>query len=414
MKRDIDRLMEQYALDGLWIQGNLFNNSSMTYFTGIHHASFCNLFKLRGNEPILYYQTMEREEAGKSGLLTRDSQEIPVKTYLEKAGGDRVKAFGLRMADMLRASGLEKGRVGVFGNVEASFFYAPIDALCKELPGLKLLGFLQGQENPISMARMTKEKAEVDEIRRVGKLTVGVVAKTADFLASRRAKHGHLVFPDGEPIRIKDIKQRINLWLAEAGLDNPEGVIFAIGRDGAIPHSSGEPEDILELGKPIVFDIFPQGAGGGYFYDMTRTWCLGFAHDEAALLHEQVYSVHQSVIKALTPGALFSESQELTCELFEKMGHETVNSKYPLESGYVHSIGHGVGLDVHEKPFSGISATNSDTLEPGVVITVEPGLYYPERGMGTRIEDTLWLNPAGKFEILAEFPYDLIIPVKET
>ena len=209
---------------------------------------------------------------------------------------------------MLRECGIEKGRVGVFGRVEAGIFYAPMESLHKTLPDLILVGSLQGQENPLSMARMTKDVEEVEEIRRVGQLTCGVVAKTADFLSSRRAKDG-LVFPDGDPIRIKDVKQRINLWLAEAGLDNPEGVIFAIGRDGAIPHSSGEPEDVLELGKPIVFDIFPRGAGGSYFYDMTRTWCLGFAKDEAALLHKQVFDVHQSVIKSLKPGALFSDSK---------------------------------------------------------------------------------------------------------
>lgn len=413
MKADIDTLMQKYNLDGLWVLGDLFNNAPMTYFTGIHHATFCNFIKVKNKPPVLFYQTMEREEAGKSGLPTRDSQDFPTSQYLEKTGGDRAAAYGLKLADMLRDSGIENGRVGVYGQVEASIFYAPLDALHQALPHLTLVGSLQGQEDPISMARMTKDQSEAEEIRRVGKLTTEVVAKTADFLASRQAKNGHLVFPDGEPIRVKDVKQRISFLLAEAGLDNPEGTIFSIGRDGAIPHSSGNPEDVLELGKPIVFDIFPRGAGGSYFYDMTRSWCLGYAPDEVAMLHQQVFEVHQAVIKALKPRALFSDSQKLTCKLFREMGHATIEDDLSIQSGYVHSVGHGVGLDIHEKPFSGMIATSTDTLEPGVVITVEPGLYYPERGMGMRIEDTLYLNSAGKFEILADFPYDLVIPIKE-
>jgi Xaa-Pro aminopeptidase len=79
----------------------------------------------------------------------------------------------------------------------------------------------------------------------------------------------------------------------------------------------------------------------------------------------------------------------------------------------VHSIGHGLGLDVHENPFSGFSASEEDNLVPGSVFTVEPGLYYPSKNVGVRIEDTVYLNPQGKFEVLADFPYDLVLPAKK-
>lgn len=79
--------------------------------------------------------------------------------------------------------------------------------------------------------------------------------------------------------------------------------------------------------------------------------------------------------------------------------------------GYVHSLGHGVGLNIHEPPWFGDTATPSDLLTPGVVFTVEPGLYYPERGMGIRLEDTVWVRPDGQIEQLAEYPYDLVLPM---
>ena len=88
-------------------------------------------------------------------------------------------------------------------------------------------------------------------------------------------------------------KRRINLWLAERGADNPEGTIFAIGRDAGVPHSTGTASDPLRLGQTIVYDIFPCEAGGGYYYDFTRTWCLGYAPDAVQALYQDVLDVYQ-------------------------------------------------------------------------------------------------------------------------
>jgi len=98
--------------------------------------------------------------------------------------------------------------------------------------------------------------------------------------------------------------------------------------------------------------------------------------------------------------------------MYEKDGHQTpLHTQAPLE-GYVHSLGHGVGLNIHERPSSSLTASDDNLLKPGVVVTVEPGLYYPDQGMGVRIEDTYWVSPQGKFELLAEYPYDFILPMK--
>jgi Xaa-Pro aminopeptidase len=71
-----------------------------------------------------------------------------------------------------------------------------------------------------------------------------------------------------------------------------------------------------------------------------------------------------------------------------------------------------VGLNIHESPWSGNGATEKDVLVPGAVVTIEPGLYYPSRGLGCRLEDTVTVRPDGTFEILAEFPLDLVLPIK--
>jgi len=101
--------------------------------------------------------------------------------------------------------------------------------------------------------------------------------------------------------------------------------------------------------------------------------------------------------------------QDRTCELFSEMGHKTIKDNPQTQEGYVHSLGHGVGLNIHEYPRMS-SNFKEDRLAPGSVVTVEPGLYYPEKGMGVRLEDTVWIRPDGEAEILAEYPHDLIIP----
>ena len=129
-------------------------------------------------------------------------------------------------------------------------------------------------------------------------------------------------------------------------------------------------------------------------------------------LYENVYDVYQTIMAELKVGTPFPSYQERTCELYEAQGHPTIKSDPTIQEGYVHSLGHGLGLHVHEAPWSGSGATEKDILAPGIVATIEPGLYYPSRGMGCRLEDSITVTADGEFEILAEFPLDLVLPMK--
>ena len=117
---------------------------------------------------------------------------------------------------------------------------------------------------------------------------------------------------------------------------------------------------------------------------------------EAQALYEEVSEVYDKVIENLDLNAAFKEYQKLVCDEFHKSGHRTpMHDEGVLENGYVHSLGHGVGLNIHERPWSRHTASDDNLLRPGVVVTIEPGLYYPEKGMGVRIEDTYWVRPDG-------------------
>ena len=237
----------------------------------------------------------------------------------------------------------------------------------------------------------------------------------ADYLTACEVRDDEVLLKeDGAPLTIRDVKGKIALWLAERGAADVEGCIFAIGRDAGIPHSMGNPDDVLSLGQTIVFDIFPGEAGGGYFYDFTRTWSLGYATPEAQKLYNEVHDVYDKVIENIDLNAQFKDYQKLVCEEFDKGGHKTpMNSAGVLTNGYVHSLGHGLGLNVHERPSSRHTDGDDNILKSGVVVTIEPGLYYPEKGMGVRIEDSYWVRPDGHFEKLADYPYDFVLPMKK-
>jgi Xaa-Pro aminopeptidase len=103
----------------------------------------------------------------------------------------------------------------------------------------------------------------------------------------------------------------------------------------------------------------------------------------------------------------------MTCEYFETQGHQTqLTVDVPVE-GYVHSLGHGLGLNVHERPASRLTSPDENILKPGVVIAIEPGLYYPDKSMGFRIEDTYWVRPDGEIELLVEYPYDFVLEMEK-
>jgi Xaa-Pro aminopeptidase len=410
MKSDLDALMEKDNLDALLVVGPAFHNPPMVYLTGGGHVSDADLIKKRGETGHLYCGAMERDEAARSGLTIHTNDMAQLRTDLQETGGDWAEAGARRYQRIFSELGLTSGRVGVLGQTDAGRVWAVFSRLLAQLPELEIVG--QMQNNPIRAAMATKDQAEIARIRRMGQITTEVIGEVADFVTGHRTRDEILVKSDGQPLTIGDVRRRINLWLIERGVENPEGTIFAIGRDAGVPHSAGNDGDALRLGRTIVFDIFPCEAGGGYYYDMTRTWSLGYATDAALKLYEDVRTVYDQLYAELKLGGLARGYQVRCCELFEARGHPTVLTNPNTTDGYNHGLGHGVGLNIHELPNMGNMTPETMTLEAGNVITLEPGLYYPERGMGVRLEDTLWARPDGVFEVLAPYPMDLVLPMR--
>jgi Xaa-Pro aminopeptidase len=407
MKSDLDKIMEENGLDALLVTGPAGHNAAMSYFTGIAHLTQGYLIKKREEEPVLLHASMERDEAKRTGLKLKNLNEYNFLAFLMEAGGDHILAGSLQLQRILEDFKV-RGRVGLYGRVEFGPYFGALQLLKEKLPDIEFVGESRFGST-LLRARATKDEGEIERIRAVGRITTAVVGDVAEFLTSHQVKDGVLVTPNGEALTVADVKKRINLWLTIRGVNNREDTIFAIGGDAGVPHSVGIPTDRIEIGKTIVFDIFPSESGGGYCYDMTRTWCLGHASDEIQQIYADVLDVYEKVSASLKTNAPCRDAQILTCELFKEKGHPTIMEDPKTQEGYVHSLGHGVGLDIHESPMFSHAETNTDTMLPDSVFTVEPGLYYPERGYGVRIEDTVWMHPDGTVEILADYPKDLVL-----
>lgn len=407
MHNDIDQLMQNADLDALLIFGPASHNGDMVYFTGIRHISGGYLLKQRGQPAIHFHDPKERDEATATGLATRSHNDFEVHKIYDTGGGDEIKT----QIELLRRIFKEykvSGRVAVYGKYEIGPGLSILRGLDQALPDVEIVGENRAR-SVVMQARMTKSEEEIDRVRRMGQITTSVVGNVANFLTALDVRENLLVDRDGQPVTIGDVKQKINLWLAMRAAENPKGTIFAVGRDAGIPHSAGTDSDPIPVGQPIVFDIYPCESGGGYYYDFTRTWSLGYATDETQAVYDDVLNVYQTVSASILPNTPCSQYQEQTCDLFEAKGHPTVKSSPKTTEGYVHTLGHGLGLDVHEAPVFRGAKDNKDLVLPGNIFTIEPGLYYPERGLGVRIEDTVYINPDGELEILVDFPKDLVL-----
>jgi Xaa-Pro aminopeptidase len=410
MKADLDRLMTEHTLDAIIVLGDENPNPFLDYLTNRAKAHGV-LFKKRGETPVFIVGGMEIDEARKSGL--------DVRTYYEFGFADLYQKFGANPDAFRRELFLAyvrqldiRGRVAVYGVVEIGPAMARLLALQDSALGIDLV-FDGPALNLFGKMYETKDAQELAALREAGQATAEVVRRTWDYLsrlyATGEATGSPVVDEDGRPVTIGDVKRFIRAQQIALGL-NDEECIFAQGRDAGIPHSHGEDDQALQTGRSIVFDIFPKGVNSGYYHDMTRTWCLGHAPADVQALYDDVMYIFHEIMGSLRVGEPNAKYQIMTLDYFESKGHPTGRSHPGTMDGYVHSLGHGIGMNVHESP--SFRERSTEVLQPGNCFTVEPGLYYPERGYGVRVEDSVYFDESGQLHNLTNFPYDLVIPLR--
>ncbi len=204
-------------------------------------------------------------------------------------------------------------------------------------------------------------------------------------------------------VTCEELRSEISLVFAKAGVVTPDLVIVSHGSQTAVGHEPGHGP--IAAGEPVVVDLFPQDPVSGCYADMTRTFCVGEPPAELVEYHRLCREALARTYAAVRPGVSGAELHRTASAVFEEHGLPTQLSKRPgdvLEEGFFHSLGHGVGLEVHESPALG---RNGEELVTGDVLAVEPGCYRKGFG-GCRLEDLVLVTDDGSV-LLTEFPYEL-------
>jgi Xaa-Pro aminopeptidase len=417
MKRDIDRLLAERNLDAAVVRGSTLDSPTVRYLTDGHKLEGVIILLRPGRPGVLIHNPMERDDAALTGLETALSTQWDVRRIANELHCDLLTAQAEQMRRILADYDV-RGRVGFYGHGEIGQAHALLSRLEQALPDVEVV--VEFEQDLFSTARITKDEGEIRAMRDVAERANTVVVALVDMLTSRPVSNGkgreakaHLLAPDGQPLTVRHVKEFVHEQCVHQGLEQPGGNIFALGADAGVPHNQGNPDDVLKLGKAAIFDFFPRPVGGGYFHDMTRTWCLGHAPKEVERAYQDTMAVFKLVMETLEVGKRTSAYQSITCKYYESLNYPTILSTPGTQVGYVHGLAHGLGLEIHEAPSFYAYESNTAVVERGSVFTVEPGLYFPERGYGVRVEDVVYCDEAGAFHSLTPFPKDLVLPVRK-
>jgi Xaa-Pro aminopeptidase len=406
VRADLDRLLQQRGLAGLVVLALDRYSPAFYYATGqkIHHGFYVRAADGRAH---LVHDPMERDQAALAGCETSSYAQ---RGYLQKvkSADSQARALGELVGEVAAELGIT-GRLAFVGDVPLGFGWLMLDHLRRLVPSLSVD---EAQPDVLSVASMTKTADELDKIRHCSRGAVEAMKRVRDELAALRPQGDAFLTASGETATLGHLRRLLHRTFAEFGLAEDGESIVAQGRDAGVPHNRGNDADAIRAGAPILVDIFPAEAGGGYHTDMTRTFCLGPAPAPLKQVYGECREAFDAAMARTRGGESCRGLQELVCDVFERQGHATVRGNQGTEEGYVHGLGHGVGLAVHEGPRLGGPPTNTAVLEPGHVVSVEPGLYYPSRGLGVRIEDLVAVRADGSIENLTPAPYELEIPIR--
>jgi len=243
------------------------------------------------------------------------------------------------------------------------------------------------KEDPFWDQRPVKTDDEVTAISNASRHTEDALRMAFGLLAEAAVKDGLLHGPEG-PLTSEYLRKRIHVYLLERDCI-AQHTIIAGGVQGCDPHNGGSGP--LRAGEPIIFDLFPKSTKTGYYADITRTVAKGPVPDKFRRLYDTVLEGQETALSRVRAGVDGRDIHGEVERLFESRGYET-GAKNGRMQGFFHGTGHGFGLEIHEPPR--ISKV-SQVLVAGHVVTVEPGLYYPDLGGGVRIEDNVVVAEGG-------------------
>lgn len=250
-------------------------------------------------------------------------------------------------------------------------------ALLAEAPELQV----RRAERELLRLRARKEPAEIAAIREAIALSERALLRLLPELSVGQSE--------------REIADRLGQLLREEGSDEDAfPALVQSGPNSALPHGSPSARTLAE-GEALLIDY--GGRTGGYPADITRTYALGTPTDALVRIFEVVSAANRAAIAATKPGAEMQAVDRAARQVIEAAGY----GKY-----FIHRTGHGLGLEVHEG-IPQLAEGVKDTLEPGMIATLEPGIYLPGFG-GVRLEDDVVVTETG-CEVLTQLPHRLSV-----
>ncbi|MDD1653272.1 MAG: M24 family metallopeptidase [Methanomicrobiales archaeon] len=339
-------------------------DADMLYLTRFRTTDPIVFLKKPGERGTIILSQMEYERGVRestAAVMTRADAGL---TEILKEEKDRTKAYA-RMIAGLAGGGILVPPQFPLGMARELEQYSPVAV----------------DRGTVAAMRAVKRKDEVREIRKVLLAAEAAVGRAIRIIA-RATVQGGILHRDGKPLTSEMIRQEMHLLLLTRGC-RAQDTIVACGPDSAVPHLRGDGP--LREGEPIVIDLFPRDELTGYCADLSRTVAKGEPDMKVVEMYQAVREAKRLAASRAKPGVEGADLHQMVVECFAEQGFESTTR------GFIHSLGHGVGLEVHEDPSLG---PGGGPLSAGNIFTLEPGLYYPEVG-GVRLEDMALLSPRG-------------------
>jgi len=384
----LDAALDDYGVDGYLIDADS-TDSDQYYLSGFDAPDpFVTLYD--GEVRLLFARSLEY------GRAVKESRAATVERYVDFDHQAKVEEYGQRgAADRVLAAFLDSHGVDSVA-VPPRFPVQTADGLRDQDVTVE-----PDDQRTVTAIRATKTDEEIENVRVAQRANEAAMDRAEELVASASVdEDGHLRY-DGEVLTSERVKEEIEITLLRHGCALDETIV-ACGADAADPHDRGSGP--LTADEPIIVDIFPKDKTTKYHADMTRTFCHGEPDDTVHEWYDLTAEAKQAALDAVEPGATGAAVHDAACDVYEDAGLPTLRSDERTEAGFIHSTGHGVGLDVHELPGVG---PGGDELKPGHIITIEPGLYDPEVG-GVRIEDIVAVTEDG-YENLTDYEERLVV-----
>jgi Xaa-Pro aminopeptidase len=380
---DLDNILAEKKTEALLLYSESFKNSNMFYLTKFLAPDPFIFLKKVDKDPVIVVNQMEYPRAQKQSIVE------DVRSYFDYKYIEVVKtAKEPHLGTMKFIAKVAKKELGIDTKicVPHDFPTMATDVLREENLIIKPMF------NVVEKARETKDTNEIDEIKAVQEVAEEVTAETIDLISNADVDANGTLIAEKRPLTVSRVKSFFGHKFLDHGCVMEEDIIVACGPKGSDPHYFGDPQDVLKANQPIILDIVPRSIQKRYWTDMTRTIVKGKASDEVRKMFNAVQEAKNASMDAIQAGVLGSDVYDVCCDVLEKAGYETTRGGKQIVKGLTHSLGHGVGLDIHEGPR--MSELYKFPLKEHNIVTVEPGLYDPDVG-GLRIEDIVEVTKAG-------------------